>query len=502
MHRQRHFLASIIFLWLTVSCNAVQHDAPGDQRYAEDRNGITYNVFEHSRTATKLSFVTNSGICETTPGVNQYSGYLTVNDTLNMFFWFFEARNAPATSPVVMWLNGGPGCSSMMGLFVENGPCYFPGGATEPYTNAFSWNTVANMLYVDQPGETGFRPQTDQASPSYGANDIASTANASTIIWIFMQVFYDAFPQYVNRNFSLFTESYGGHFGPEFALNFHTKNLLIDDGQLPGSRRINLVSLAINNPWLDPVTQYRSYLTFALNNTYRPLINETLFFPALLKYYQHCYPAIKNCTSTGTGDAANCSMAADECYVSTAWQVEELHDGHDGVYDKGFSQYDIRQPADSAFPPDDAFERYLNRDEVKLAVGVPVEMGFVACLDQVNNRFGEGGDQARSFLGELGKVVDAGITVLLWAGDADWICNWMGVLDFAHAIDFPNRELFVNTPVVPLTVNGQVYGEYKTVDNLSWLRVYNSGHFVPYYQPLMSLEVFVQTIYGAPIHAT
>lgn len=64
-----------------------------DKRYVEVRDDITYNVFEHAETGTKLSFVNNSGICETTPGVNQYSGYLTVGTNMNM--WFCKSTRPP-----------------------------------------------------------------------------------------------------------------------------------------------------------------------------------------------------------------------------------------------------------------------------------------------------------------------------------------------------------------------------------------------------------------------
>ncbi|KAK4223800.1 Alpha/Beta hydrolase protein [Podospora fimiseda] len=461
MYCQRNFLARL-FLCFVFYSNGLQHDIPRDKRYVENKNGITNNVFEHARTDTKLSFITNSGICETTPGVNQYSGYLTVNETLNMFFWFFESRNSPTTSPLVMWFNGGPGCSSMIGLFVENGPCHFVDGNPDPVINPFSWNTVANMLYIDQPGETGF---------SYGSNTISSTQNASTILWTFMQVFYDAFPQYyLNRNFSLFTESYGGHFGPQFALDFLNKNDLIDKGLLTGSRKINLVSLAINNAWLDPVTQYKSYLDFALNNTYRQLINQPDYVKGIAKYEKDCYPIIQECTST-TGSAEDCAGASGNCYEATAWLVEEMN------LDKTFNQYDIRLSAEDTVPPN-IYEEYLNRKEVKQAIGVPGEMGFVACLGSINDRFLEEGDQARSFLGELGEVVQAGVRVLLWAGDADWICNWMGNLKVAEGVEFEGREMFLREEVGLFTVGGKVYGEFKGVDGLSWLRVYDSGHMV------------------------
>lgn len=88
-----------------------------DRRDIVERDGVTYNVFEHAATGTRMEFVNNSGICETSKGVNQYSGYLSVGTNMNMWFWFFEARNNPATAPLATWFNGGPGCSSMVSTF-------------------------------------------------------------------------------------------------------------------------------------------------------------------------------------------------------------------------------------------------------------------------------------------------------------------------------------------------------------------------------------------------
>lgn len=58
-----------------------------------------------------------AGVCETTPGVGSYSGYVDLSPTSHTFFWFFEARKNPETAPLTLWLNGGPGSDSLIGLF-------------------------------------------------------------------------------------------------------------------------------------------------------------------------------------------------------------------------------------------------------------------------------------------------------------------------------------------------------------------------------------------------
>merc|ERR550514_964333 len=95
---------------------------------------------------------TQPSICD--PNVKQFSGYYKLKTGVlpkNYFYWFFEARESPETAPLVLWMTGGPGCSSEVALFGENGPCQVNTDGTATSTNKASWNSNANLLYIDQP---------------------------------------------------------------------------------------------------------------------------------------------------------------------------------------------------------------------------------------------------------------------------------------------------------------------------------------------------------------
>ena len=79
------------------------------------------------------------GICELTPGVKSYSGYVDIEEEQHIFWWFFEARNEdPTNAPLTVWINGGPGSSSMIGLFQELGPCGIDYNG-DVYYNPYAW---------------------------------------------------------------------------------------------------------------------------------------------------------------------------------------------------------------------------------------------------------------------------------------------------------------------------------------------------------------------------
>jgi len=152
---------------------------------------------------------------------------LRVDDDKHLFFWWFESRNDPVKDDVIMWLNGGPGCSSMTGLLMELGPCRVNNHGNGTVNNPHSWTNNASIFFLDQPVGVGF---------SYGDKTVDSTKAASHDVYAFMKIWEEAFPKYKGNSFHIAGESYGGHYVPVFAKEiaqkggFNLKSVMIGNG--------------------------------------------------------------------------------------------------------------------------------------------------------------------------------------------------------------------------------------------------------------------------------
>jgi len=162
------------------------------------------HVFQYRNETVEatLDLQSPSGLCD--PSVKQHSGYFTFGkDKKQYFFWMFESRSDPANDPTVMWLTGGPGCSSMTGLLFENGPCKVAEDGKSTTLNPYSWTTKANVMWIDQPPGTGF----SKGKWDFGEEGVAED------MYQFLQVFFKAKPEY-NKKFYVTGESYAGHYIP------------------------------------------------------------------------------------------------------------------------------------------------------------------------------------------------------------------------------------------------------------------------------------------------
>ncbi|KAJ5620866.1 hypothetical protein N7510_004850 [Penicillium lagena] len=451
------------------------------------------------------------GICEQDPNVKSYSGYADVEENEHIFWWFFETRNGdPKEAPLTVWINGGPGSSSMLGLFQELGPCGVDYEG-KVFNNPYSWSNVSNMLFVDQPATVGFSytipipayqdddgyiiQLPDETCPgyaqaygtcgTYSKSNVAlvpnSTAGAAPNMWKTLQGFMGAFPQYSRNGFNFATESYGGHYGPVFNDYFLEQNAK----RIPDSIPIELENVLIGNGWYDPLIQYQAYYNFSIfpGNTYD---YDPYNASVKAEWYNNlygegnCVDQTLQCYATGRDDI--CSAADNFC----ADKVESLYDNYSGR-----DEYDVRELTPDPFPYG-FYADYLNRPDIQAAIGA--YQNYSEYSYTVGNGFGSTGDDDRESgtIQDLRRLLEAGVQVTMYFGDADYNCNWLGGQVVAKKINAPGYEKagFVNIT----TSDGIVHGQVRQSELYSFVRIYESGHEVPFYQPLAALTMFERAL--------
>ncbi|KAI0000651.1 serine carboxypeptidase [Russula compacta] len=436
-------------------------------------------------TPGKLRVVENSGICETTRGVYQASGYGDLTSNESIWFWFFAARNSPDTAPLITWFNGGPGSSSMIGLFQELGPCRINNQSTGVVPNPMSWNNHANVLFIDQPVGTGF---------SYGSTTVGTSQQAASDVWKFLQIwFHDSrFSKYASREFAIWTESYGGHYGPTFAAYFLEQNAAIRNGRITGVP-INLKVLGIGDGLTDPISQYPGYLEYAKSNSYHPLVNSSVIASANTAWLEKggCRDQITACNNGGSNSV--CSEAQNFCNGNI---LSPLAGNWDVYY--------VPTANPDPYPP--PLDNYLNSPAVTSKIGS--QTTWQTTSNVVTQNFGATGDWMRSSLPDLEFVINAGVRTVIYDGDADYILNFYGVEAMVASLKTQFSSLFAKQQFASFTVNKKPAGLYKNAGTFSYLRVFGAGHEVPAYEwrgvprGAAALQMFTQIMSGKPLSGT
>ncbi|KAF4608114.1 hypothetical protein EYR40_000458 [Pleurotus pulmonarius] len=366
----------------------------------------------------------------------------------------------------------------------QNGPCNVNADRTTTTLNPFSWNNLSNMIYIDQPIGTGF---------SHGVDTVNSTLSAAPPVWTAFQILFESgeFSKFQKREFILATESYGGHYGPAFVTFFNEQNAKIQSGQIQGEE-INVSALMINNGWYDPLIQNQAYVDFATNAPgYGQLqsdrviarLNDAFFRPG------GCKDQEEACFAAGDGPTSNTI-----CRTADAFCVDNVFIPAVGNRDSD----DLRQTAPASFPPS-FYVNFLRLPQTVAKIGA--EATYSECPDAPFELFDRTGDDARTLLPQLAALANSGLKILIWAGDADINCNWLGGHASVLAMDWFGKERLNNTPFTNMTINGEAVAAIQNVDNFSFARVFQAGHEVPAFQPAASLEIFRQIINMEQLHS-
>eukprot|EP00316_Scyphosphaera_apsteinii_P004530 CAMPEP_0119320092 /NCGR_PEP_ID=MMETSP1333-20130426/51385_1 /TAXON_ID=418940 /ORGANISM="Scyphosphaera apsteinii, Strain RCC1455" /LENGTH=480 /DNA_ID=CAMNT_0007326703 /DNA_START=63 /DNA_END=1505 /DNA_ORIENTATION=+ len=448
--------------------------------------------------------------------VINFSGYETVSKSHHLFFWFFESRSDPGKDPFILWLTGGPGCSGMLALLVESGP-YRVDKAGKLSLNPHSWNSNANILFIDQPVGSGF---------SYNSNplDVGVTdeQGMASDMWQFFQAWFKHHPKYASLPFFIAAESYGGHYAPALAQYIQQQNGV--RAGLP----VNLRGVLIGDGLVDPLHQYPSYPAYARAHQKQIGLSDGaigLMEAALLP----CIPlaaacggsnkTCQDCVSPKTpgGDCAPphddpkglpcctdsdgipctaetlrflaCSNAYDFCNLGELIPAQA----------SGINMYDVTKPC--AVKPlcydFSAVSAYLNAPATIEALGAK-KSRWSSCNRLVEIKLVFTGDWMKSFKEGVRSLLEKDVPVLIYHGENDFIVNWLGGQEWTRALRWSGQQGYLLAPNRTFEVEGETAGSFKTYKGLSFMKLIDAGHLVPMDQPKRSLAMLNRFLRDKP----
>ncbi|EUC56960.1 peptidase S10, serine carboxypeptidase [Rhizoctonia solani AG-3 Rhs1AP] len=422
------------------------------------------------------------------PTVNVYSGYLDVDyGAKHLFFYFFESRSDPDSDPVLMWINGGPGCSSSLGLFMELGPCSIHGplqsGSNGTEWNPHSWNNKANLFFLDQVVGVGF------SYADYGET-ISTTEDAARNVQAFVTIFFETFSKFKGREFHMSGESYGGRYLPVFASEIIDQN---SRAAALGFEPINLKSVLIGNGITDSKTMWEGYYDIQCKNLSVVPFQDIKACVSMKQQLHRCLKMYKkDCIEQM--DPTGCGLAAEFCDYALSVPY----------YATGRNPYDMTKPckreeleSSLCYPVTNYINEFLDRPETRRALGVHPSIGnYTGCSRDVGERFSASLDHYHSNQWYIAGLLERGIKVLIYVGTYDWICNWVGNQKWVMALDWTGGAEFTAQKDRDWVVDGQVAGFTRSANGLTFATVNAAGHMVPYDKPKEALAMLSRWLEG------
>ncbi|XP_026440123.1 serine carboxypeptidase-like isoform X2 [Papaver somniferum] len=396
--------------------------------------------------------------------LGHHAGYYKIQHShaARMFYFFFESRTNK-NDPVVIWLTGGPGCSSELAVFYENGPFTIANNMSLMW-NEFGWDKASNLLYVDQPTGTGFSYSSDERDLRQNEEGVSND------LYDFLQAFFAKHPQFQKNDFYITGESYAGHYIPAFASRVHKGN------KNKEGIHINLKGFAIGNGLTNPAIQYKAYTEYALQNK---LIEES-DYEEINQRLPECERTIQACEGE-----VECLRAYSTCNSIFNSILNIAGD---------INYYDIRKQCEGSLCYDFSnLEKFLNLKSVRQALGVG-NIEFISCSPTVYSKMQA--DWMKNLQVGIPALLNDGIQLLAYAGEYDLICNWLGNSNWVHAMEWSGRQDFIRAANASFVVDGAEAGKLKNHGPLSFLKVHDAGHMVPMDQPKAALEMLKRWTQG------
>lgn len=388
----------------------------------------------------------------------------------NLFFWLYKNRHIANKQRTILWLNGGPGCSSMDGALMEIGPYRVQEDGTLRLQDG-SWDEFANVLFVDQPVGTGFS-YVDTNSYVHELDEMAEQ------MVTFLKDFFKIFPEYEHTELYVAGESYAGQWIP------YIGKAILEHNKKDAAHAWNLQGLMIGNGWISGPEQYISFLPFAYENGLVTAGSDA--DKQILEKQKLCLEDL----DAGAKDRVDSHIC--ENIMQEILRLTQTSDGCMNMYDVRL--HDSYPSCGMNWPPDlSQVTPYLRRDDVKKALHIndDKKTGWVECNNQVSQHFTAKNSKPSRIL--LPKLLEE-LPILLFSGDKDMICNHIGTENLINNMVWnggTGMELSagVTAPRRDWTFEGEPAGVYQTARNLTYLRFYNSSHMVPFDYPRRSRDM-------------
>jgi len=414
--------------------------------------------------------------------VNSYAGYANADDTkarANLFYWFFESQKFSvefpgnkeeiSKTPLIIWLNGGPGAPSTLGLFLENGPYRMTDDSTGVLIeNEYSWNKNAHMLFWDQPFGTGYSYASNSENNKSDENYeyVNNEDELSEMFYNALQNFFVKHPEYNECPIYITGESYAGKYVPNIAWKIHNKNKENSDIK----KRINLKGIAVGDGWINARLQIKVYIDYAFTLGYIDIKQKDNFY----KYYEQFCLALNN----ENWDEAK--EISDNIVTGVS------------VLGGNFNPYDIRSFSDISM---DNVQSYMEMSEVKKALNMQIDQEWNCADDQgpvsehlIKDNMIDSSDIYSKII-KLNDLYD----VLMYTGTFDTACGSLSTEKILYDLKKWNSSDDKIWKEIDRVIWAQpqtnVKGFIKQYKNLTQIVIPNSGHQVPYFKPEISRDM-------------
>ncbi|KAF4658672.1 hypothetical protein FOL47_007884 [Perkinsus chesapeaki] len=367
------------------------------------------------------------------------------------FFWTFESRNDPASDPVFIVLSPGPGSASTVLAVAHNGPCTVNPDGASAKNNPYAWTTKANVVWLDHPVGVGY---------STGSSQELDEGEVVTNVYNFVKYFRN-YTRYEGALY-IIGFSFAGHILPQVAKMMHQSKMALE-------------GLIFVNAKIDPLSQYAYEYPFYpemafKSTTTKPVISQVQY-KEMVSSMRDCLEQIKACNY----QSALCRTADLFCRRVAYAPVKA----------NGYNLYDLAQtcphPADQLprgcdnqeNPPN--IQKYMNSPTVKQFFGITDNyFSFNRTVYDSLKKYGLlKVDQS------IPSLLEAGIRVMVIAGDRDYVCNYLGLKNWMLGMGWSKQEAFKSAPDVPVKDNtGREIGLRRSIDrgHYTFVQVYAAGH--------------------------